>query len=62
MSAVLKSLEDRLPPPAEDPESFGDASGEYRALGCWRQERHPRGWPSRLGGEPHAIENPFGDL
>ncbi len=62
MSAVLKSVEDRFFLPAEDEVSFGDASGEYRASGCWREERHPRAWPSRLLGDPHTIENPFGDL
>jgi hypothetical protein len=62
MSAVLKSIEDRFPLPVEDEASFGDASGEYRVSGCWREERHPRAWPSRLRGDPRAIENPFGDL
>lgn len=62
MSAVLKSIEDRFPLPVEDEASFGDASGEYRASGGWREECHPHGWPSRVGNDTRPIENPFGDL
>ncbi len=62
MSAVLKSIEDRFLLPVEDQDPFGDASGEYRASGCWREERYPRTWPSRIKADPGSIENPFGDL
>lgn len=65
MGALPKSIDSWPNQPVENQDmcgdAFGDASGGYVLSGCWREQRLPRTYPSRVGSTP-PTENEFGDL
>lgn len=61
MGALPKSIDSWLDQSVENQDVFGDASGSYVLSGCWREQRLPRTYLSRVGSSLPS-ENEFGDL